>query len=361
MGQGQSTRKITVVNDEVSGVIKISDAVVQRLKGEIAGEATSSSAAPPQPPTVPAPAPVPAPISDPEPVATVTEPVQVVIPPPVEDPVPPPPPETIIPPPPQVVIPEPEVFVPPQVAAPIVEEVLSPPVVEIPPPVAEITPLPVIEVPAPVVETPPLPVIEVPPPPPLVEAAPPEVDIALPPAVEVPPPVVEPPVMVESALLVEDITQSVPAEDIPPPIHVVEAPPPPPPVVEAPPAPAPVVWHRPIIQYIEEPSLSALRVRTEKEEELKKLEDYWKERLQRQEEAHVAQAKLTESEIAARASQIQSLFKPATTRDLCRDGRDAVKECYTANPGSTLLCREKVLEFSKCVNKARESVLTSSG
>ena len=33
MGASQSARKITVVNDEASGVIKISDAVVQRLKG----------------------------------------------------------------------------------------------------------------------------------------------------------------------------------------------------------------------------------------------------------------------------------------------------------------------------------------
>ena len=33
MGANQSSRKITVVNDEATGVIKISDSVVQRLKG----------------------------------------------------------------------------------------------------------------------------------------------------------------------------------------------------------------------------------------------------------------------------------------------------------------------------------------
>ena len=38
MGANQSARKVTVVNDEASGVIKISDSVVQRLKGEIEGE-----------------------------------------------------------------------------------------------------------------------------------------------------------------------------------------------------------------------------------------------------------------------------------------------------------------------------------
>ena len=43
------------------------------------------------------------------------------------------------------------------------------------------------------------------------------------------------------------------------------------------------MWQRPIIQYIEEPSISALRVRAEKEEEMKTLEDYWKDRVQKQE------------------------------------------------------------------------------
>merc|ERR1719435_712083 len=179
MGQNQSTRKITVVNDEVSGVIKISDAVVQRLKGEITGGAAPEQAA--------APTPTPA----------------------------------------------------------------------------------------------------VPPPEPKIEATPP------PPPVEVVPP---PPV-----------------EAAPPPAAAPEA---------APPAPAPShVWQRPIIQYIEEPSLSALRVRAEKEEELKRLEEYWKDRLQKQEENHIANAKLTEEEILKSAKHVETLFTPASSREICRDSR----------------------------------------
>ena len=82
----------------------------------------------------------------------------------------------------------------------------------------------------------------------------------------------------------------------PPPKPEATPPPPPPPVTEPPPAPAPSepappppapgpsqVWQRPIIQYIEEPSISALRVKAEKEEEIKNLDDYWKDRLQKQE------------------------------------------------------------------------------
>ena len=82
-----------------------------------------------------------------------------------------------------------------------------------------------------------------------------------------------------------------PEKVAPPPAAPVEPTPPPPPPAPAAPAPAPPiepviqqqVWQRPIIQYIEEPSISALRVKAEKEEEMKTQDDYWRERLQKQE------------------------------------------------------------------------------
>jgi len=255
MGQNQSTRKITVVNDEVSGVIKISDAVVQRLKGEITGGAAPEQAA----------APTPTPAAPP---------------------------------------PEPKIEATP------------------PPPPVEIVPPPPVEAP-PLVETPPLP--------------PPEV-VALPPPVSEPPPL--PP-------------SSEPAAAPPPPAAAPEA---------APPAPAPShVWQRPIIQYIEEPSLSALRVRAEKEEELKRLEEYWKDRLQKQEENHIANAKLTEEEIVKSAKHVETLFTPASSREICRDSRLAVQSCYSENPSKPLLCRDIVKEFSSCVSKARLELISPSG
>ena len=95
------------------------------------------------------------------------------------------------------------------------------------------------------------------------------------------------------------------------------------------------VWQRPIIQYIEEPSISALRVRAEKEEEMKTLEDYWKDRVQKQEvcsyrdicfrkfslhylqETYLANSKLSEEEILKKAQYVGSLFRPAATGDFC--------------------------------------------
>jgi len=248
MGANQSTRKITVVNDEAAGVIKISDAVVQRLRGEIAGD--------PPAPAAPAPA-------VPEPVAA----------------------EAVAPPP-----------------APVVESAPEP---------------------APAPAEPEV----VPPPPPAAASAPPP-----PPAVEV--------VVTESPAA--EPPQAAPQEHALPPQHI---------------------WQRPIIQYIEEPSLSALRVRTEKEEELLALENYWKERLAAQEAETVHRQKLTEQEVAAAAKKVEELFRPAAQQEAakpCKDMSLDVQSCYSSNPSQPLLCRDKVAEFSQCVVDWRSQILKAA-
>jgi len=221
MGANQSARKVTVVNDEASGVIKISDSVVQRLKGEISGDSQQQQ----QQQSSPAP--------EPEKVA--------------------------------------------------------------PPPAAPVEPTP-----------PPPPVEPTPPPPPPAPAAP------------TPAPPIEPVIQQQ-------------------------------------------VWQRPIIQYIEEPSISALRVKAEKEEEMKTQDDYWRERLQKQEESFIANAKLTEGEIIKNAKYVETLFKPAVNKEICRESQQSVLSCYESNPGKPLLCREQVLAFTKCVSEARSGLVTPGG
>jgi len=213
MGANQSSRKITVVNDEATGVIKISDAVVQRLKGEITGENAGREETP-------------APAADPDPTP----------PPQVEPPPPPPKPE---------------------------------PKAEAPPP---------------------------PPPPPVQEAAP------------------------------------VPPEDFKHQQHI---------------------WQRPIIQYIEEPSLSALKVKQEKEVELKTLEDYWKDRLQKQQEEHTAMKGLTEQEFNKSLKKVETLFAAAGTGAVCRDENEALISCYSEHSKQSLRCGGTVNEFVNCVASAR--------
>jgi len=239
MGANQSSRKITVVNDEATGVIKISDAVVQRLKGEIAGgESKGEPAAPSAPPPAAA------------------------------EPPPPPPPE------PEAVTPAP---LPPQEPTP------PPP----PPPAAE----------------------ELPPPP----AAAPD-----PP----PPPAAAPP----------------PAEE---------------PGQQRPCCNASHVWQRPIIQYIEEPSLSALKVKQDKEEELKHLEDYWRDRLQKQQDEHTSMSKLSEAEFNKSLKTVETLFAVAGTGSVCRDESEAVRGCYAQHTKQSLRCGSSVNNFVNCVASAR--------
>jgi len=167
--------------------------------------------------------------------------------------------------------------------------------------------------------------------------------------------------------------QSAPAPEpervSPPPAAAVE-PPPPPPAQEAAPAPPPAqseaviqqqVWQRPIIQYIEEPSISALRVKAEKEEEMKTQDDYWRDRLQKQEESFITNAKLTEGEVIKNAKYVETLFKPAVNKEICRESEQSVLSCYESNPGKPLLCRDKVLAFTKCVSEARAGLVTPGG
>jgi len=295
MGANQSTRKITVVNDEASGVIKISDAVVQRLKGELSGEKKQSEI--PTKSTSPSPEIIQDPVKETTSSAVVPPPQEVVHQQPPQEVVPQQPPLEVVPPQP------PKEVVPPQPPKEVVPEQPS----QLPPEPA--TPPPIVDTSTPsVIETP---VSE---------------------AKNSPPP---------------------PTDDVPPPTYEVNA--------SQQQTSSPHIWQRPIIQYIEEPSLSALRVRAEKEEEIKKLEDYWKNRLQKQEESYIANSKLTEQEILKSVKHVESLFTPASNRDVCRESRIAVQSCYSENPTKPLLCRDKVLEFSNCVSKSRLELLTPSG
>lgn len=58
-------------------------------------------------------------------------------------------------------------------------------------------------------------------------------------------------------------------------------PPPPAPIVIPQPPPAPFQDRGPEVRYVEEPSLSALKVRAEKEAELRQVEAYWQNRVQK--------------------------------------------------------------------------------
>jgi len=240
MGSQQSSRRITVVSDEASGVIKISDSVVNRLKEEIEGannnqQNKEENARPPNDP---------------------------------------PPPQSI------------QEDKPVEVEAPKVEE--APP----PPPQTQPQTIPEVEKPQTVVPEP------------------------IPPAPE--PKVAEP------------IVQELRAQ-------------------------------RPIIHYVEEPSLSSLRIRAEKEKELNDLDSHWRKRMQEVEQEKATLSNLQAASIAMSVKELEDVLNYKPIAPICSEQRNMVTKCLQENPGKPLNCGTYVKEFSNCANSARLSFLERSG
>jgi len=264
MGGQQSTRRLTVINDEATGVIKITDSVVDRLRIELDKSSVhhQQSQNVPEPPK--------------EQTQTPLDPPQ--------------------PPPPKI---EPVVEVP--------EPVIAPPE------------------PAPAPPPPPPPQQEVPPPPP------PQSEPEPPPP---PPPKVE----------VEVQTEPAPVPPVAAPKEVSPAPPP-----------------KTIIQYIEkeqvqwEPvhSISSLRVKAEKEREMKEAEAYWNKRFVQQEKEHSAQAHLQMSALKSTAEKLAHMFGTERSLPICQEEKESVLLCYKQNSGESLKCSDAVKNFSRCVHSTR--------
>lgn len=235
MGAQQSSRRITVVSDEASGVIKISDSVVNRLKEEIEG--ANNNQQKPEPPT-----PVP------------------------YEPSPPPP--------------------------RMVEEHPTPE--------------------APVHETPTEVIPEV------VMTQPPKPDVTIPPVRQEPQPV-------ESGFYQESRIQ------------------------------------RPIIHYVEEPSLSSLKIRAEKEQELNDLDSHWRKRMHDVEQEKTTISNLQAASIAMSVKELEDILDYKPVAPVCTSQRNLVTKCLKENKGKPLNCGDYVKEFSNCANLARLSYLDRSG
>jgi len=231
-------------------------------------------------------------------------------------------------PPPSAVEPSP----PPPAAAPVAPEPAedsAPPPPPPPPPQRQEVPPPPPPMPEPE-ELPPIPPMMLTPP------------TAIPTFVEPPPPPPPPPQ---------------PAPPPPPPPAPVQQPTPPPP----PPQPE-LKLQRPIIQYIEEPSLSSLRVRAEKEQELAEQERYWKQRLTDLDKEQSVLVNLQTASMSQTLKGMQDQVGSVHTRPpVCPDLKEKITACLGANKGTPLNCSPLVQEFSRCVDKSRLSFSGRAG
>jgi len=225
------------------------------------------------------------------------------------------------------------------------------PVVEPPPPppaAAPVAPEPAEEPTPPPPPPPPPQQQEVPPPPP-----------PMPEPEELPP---IPPMMLTPPTAMPTFVEPPP----PPPPPPQPAPPPPPPApVQQPPAPPPqpeLKLQRPIIQYIEEPSLSSLRVRAEKEQELAEQERYWKQRLTDLDKEQSVLVNLQTASMSQTLKGMQDQVGSVHTRSpVCPDLKEKITACLGANKGTPLNCSPLVQEFSRCVDKSRLSYSGRAG
>merc|ERR1739844_549217 len=261
MGAQQSSRRITVVNDEASGVIKISDSVVNRLKEEIEGANNASQKnkeheAPPAVPEILAP------------VAPV-----------------------------------------PEVAAPTIQEDVQPEAPLIEPVTTVIEPtIPAIEHVTPIMQLDP-------------------------PAVQPSAPIPQPVAAVEQSIAptVQPIAPQVqslvtiPAQE-----------------------PRP---QRPIIHYVEEPSLSSLKIRAEKEKELNDLDDHWRKRMQEVEQDKITMSNLQAASIAMSVKELEDVLHYEPVAPVCTSQRNMITKCLKDNKGKP----------SNCANLARLSFLERAG
>lgn len=270
MGAAQSTRKITLVNDDKAGVIKLSESLAYRLRGQIEGQQAASET------------PGPAVAAEPAPPQISATPV----PPPVLAPGPPP------------VFPAPQVPEPPKISDYIPEP--EPRVTE---------PLPMAEASAPQegsVQPPPL---VLPLAPSEGEASPPDVGIAI-----------------KSGAAP---TLSQPGGNIPP-------------------------WSI----YAEEAHLMVMRLREEKEQEIKKLNMEWHDKMEAREKEFMKISQLSEEQVAAALKDVENLFMKATCSPVCQNQQEAVMNCYNDHAHQSLRCAREVEQFTQCVDLSRlQSVL----
>merc|ERR1712110_659008 len=95
---------------------------------------------------------------------------------------------------------------------------------------------------------------------------------------------------------------------------------------------------RPIIHYVEEPSLSSLKIRAEKEKELNDLDNHWRKRMQSVEQEKTTLSNLQAASIAMSVKELEDLLNYKPVEPVCQSQRNLVTQCLNHNKGKPLNC-----------------------
>ncbi|XP_072097300.1 coiled-coil-helix-coiled-coil-helix domain containing 3a [Mobula birostris] len=99
----------------------------------------------------------------------------------------------------------------------------------------------------------------------------------------------------------------------------------------------------------------------EKEEELQKLNAYYKEQMSRLENRSAQFYKVTTEEYQKAVAEAESKFKRYESRPICAELQEDVLRCYQQNPEQTLSCSALAKQYVHCINYARQSLLGKGG
>lgn len=283
MGAAQSTRKITLVDDDKAGVIKLSESLAHRLRGQIEGQ----QGAP----------------------AERTSPAA------IQEPLPPPP-----------------FHPPPHPSVPLPQHSFTErplPVIPEPPRVADVAPIPTVPEPTP-------------PKAPTPETEPRTLGQPDAPAANVPGPLTLP-----VPHQVEDIPSSSRERPTAPDVGIA---------IKAGAGPTlvqPSGSIPPWSIYAEEAHLMVMRLREEKEQEIKKVHQEWREKMDARELEFTKMARLSEEEVSNALKEVENLFMKASCTPVCQGQQEKVMNCYQDHPRQSLRCAREVEHFTECVDLSR--------
>lgn len=112
--------------------------------------------------------------------------------------------------------------------------------------------------------------------------------------------------------------------------------------------------------YYGEPTITALEVRRQKEQELRNNDLYWAKRLTQLEHSLQKTNSILEKEYNAAIDDVRSRFQNASPQHQlppCKDFKEKLVACYKQHPTETLMCSQHVVEFMQCVDRHRIKIL----
>ncbi len=112
--------------------------------------------------------------------------------------------------------------------------------------------------------------------------------------------------------------------------------------------------------YYGEPTITALEVRRQKEQELRNNDLYWAKRLAQLEQTLQKTNSILEKEYNAAVDDVRSRFQNAAPQHQlppCKDFKEKLIACYKQHPTETLICSQQVVEFMQCVDRHRINIL----